>query len=308
MSKTNLPLTRQMSVAEFNKLFPNDETCMRYLQARRWPKGVECPRCGNSKVYPARTRPFHWICKQHADNKNYRFSLRVGTIFENSNVGMLRWFKVLYLMLTGKKGVSALEIHRTLGAEYGAKVGSYKTSWYMCHRLRAGLADPQFIQLMGIVEVDETYIGGRDKNRHRKDRHGIPGGTNKMTVVGAIARKGNVVCQLVQIADTKTLDAFVRMAIDRKVTLIATDDHGGYRKLVDAGFPHATVAHMRGEYVRGAVHTNSIESFWSLLKRGVVGTYHSMSRKYLPLYLNEFMFRFNNRHNEDIFSAAIAGY
>src|SRR5437764_118784 len=117
-----------------------------------------------------------------------------------------------------------------------------------------------------------------------------------MTVVGAIARKGNVVCQLVEIADAKTLNEFIRMAIDKKVELIATDDAGGYRKLVDAGLPHQTVAHMRGEYVRDVVHTNSIESFWSLLKRGVVDTYHSMSRKYLPLYLNEFVFRFNNRH------------
>jgi hypothetical protein len=270
---------------------------------------VECPRCGaTEKVYALRSRPFHWACKNHPENRSYRFSLLVGTIFENTNIKMLRWFKVLYLMLTSKKGVSALQIHRTLGAEWGNKVGSYKTSWYMCHRLRAGLADPDFVKLMGIVEVDETYIGGKEKNKHANKRTSASGGMNKMTVVGAIARKGNVVCQLVQLADTKTLEAFIDMAVDRKVDVIATDDAGGYRRLRAAGYNHGTVRHMRGEYVRGVIHTNSIESFWSLLKRGVVGTYHSMSRKYLPLYLNEFMFRFNNRHNEDIFSLAVASY
>jgi len=296
-----------MSVAEFDRLFPSDEACQRYLLARRWPKGVvKCPRCGNEKVYALKTRPFHWVCNNH--KTVYRFSLTVGTIFQNSNIRLLRWFKVLYLMLTSKKGSSALQLHRTLGSESAGK-GSYKTAWYMCHRLRAGLADPEFVQLMGIVEVDETYIGGKDKNRHRSQRIGIPGGGGmKATVVGAIARKGNVVCQMIEVADTKTLDKFIRMAIDKKVTLIATDDAGGYRKLMDAGLPHGTVAHMRGEYVRGAIHTNSIESFWSLLKRGVVGTYHSVSRKYLPLYLNEFVFRFNNRKTEDIFGVAVASY
>lgn len=299
-------LTKQMTVAELDQMFPTNEACQEYLMNRRWPKGAVCPKCGNMKVYALPSKPFHWVCKNHPSN--YRFSLLVGTIFENTNVKLLRWFQVLYIMLTSKKGVSALEVHRTLGRTLKTKAGSYKTSWYMCHRLRAGLADPEFVQLMGIVEVDETHIGGKDKNRHWDKRSGMTGGSNKATVIGAISRKGNVVCQLIENADTKTLDAFVNKTVSKKVDLVAHDDAGGYRKLHHSGYKHGSVAHMRGEYVRGEVHTNSIENFWSLVKRGILGTYHNVSRKYLPLYLNEFVFRFNNRKNEDIFSAAVASY
>ena len=160
MSNTPEPkITRQMTLPEFDRLFPNEDACKAYLVASRWPKGVSCPRCGNEKVYALKTRPFNWVCKKCGDTP-YRFSVLVGTIFENTNYKLLVWFKVLYLMLTSKKGISALQIHRMIGS------GSYRTAWFMCHRLRAGLADPDFRKLMGIVEVDETYIGGLNRNRH----------------------------------------------------------------------------------------------------------------------------------------------
>ncbi len=296
-------ITRQMTLADFDRMFPDETACKLYLTLRRWPTGVACPRCGNTKVYESTARPFHWQCMKCGPAKRtpYRFSVTVGTIFENTNYKLLVWFKVLYLILTSKKGISAMQIHRMIGS------GSYRTAWFMCHRLRAGLANEGFKQLMGIVEVDETGIDGKDKNRHWDKKKHITGLSGKTTVIGAISRKGNVVCQIIENTDAKTLNRFVRKAVSDKVDLVATDEHGGYHYLDALGYKHGVVSHSAGEYVRGEVHTNNIESFWSLLKRGIVGNYHHVSKKYLPLYLNEFQFRHNNRKNPDIFGEAVAG-
>jgi transposase-like protein len=170
--------TKQMTVAQFDKLFPTDDACKTYLVERRWPNGVRCPRCDNDKVYPVANRPFHWQCTKCAAAGGYRFSVLVSTIFENTNVPLKTWFKVIYLMLTSKKGISALQIHRMFG------FGSYRTAHYMCHRIRAGLVNPNFRKLMGIVEVDETYVGGKNRNRHWDKRTEGTGGEGKETVVG----------------------------------------------------------------------------------------------------------------------------
>jgi transposase-like protein len=293
----------QMTEAQFEAMFPNgdDDAPKAYLKARRWPEGVHCPRCGNPKVYDLRSRKWHWQCEQCAPD-GYRFSVIAGTIFENTNKPLRQWFKVVHLMLSSKKGISSLQIQRQMG------FGSYETALNMTHKIRAALIEPQ-IKLGGIVEVDETYVGGKDANRHwNKKHHGMTGGaaTGKTPIIGAVQRKGNVIARVLESVTGKAAIDFVNEVCSDKVSLLATDAWDGYRKLGNT-YPHATVDHHRKQYVIGAIHTNTIEGFWSIFKRGVVGTFHKMSAKYMPLYVAEFQFRYNNRFNPDMFGAAISG-
>jgi transposase-like protein len=293
----------QLTAAQFDTLFRTEADCVRYLVVRRWPEGVMCPRCGNPKVY-ALASGHHWQCTQCAPggSTGYRFSHLTGTIFENTNKSLKDWFRVVHLMLVSKKGMSALQIFRYMG------FGSYKTTWLMCHKVRVALTE-DIEQLAGIVEVNETFVGGLAKNRHkdkRGDGSGGTGGAGKSIIVGVVKRKGNVVARVIENVQAKTLEAFIRQAVSHKVSLLCSDQWSGYRKLADE-YPLRTVDHARGQYVVGAVHTQTIEGFWSLIKRGIMGSFHEVSRKYLPLYVAEFEFRYNNRLNEDIFGAAIRG-
>lgn len=291
----------QLTAAQFDKMFPHEDACAAYLVARRWPEGVRCPRCGNPAVYDLPSRKWHWQCEKCAPN-GYRFSHLVGTIFENTNKPLKDWFRVIHLMLTSKKGMSALQIYRFLG------FGSYKTAWMMCHKIRTALIE-NIEQLGGIVEVDETFIGGLAKNRHKDKRgegSGGTGGAGKAIVIGAIKRKGNVIARVIENVQAATLESFIHEAVSTKVSLLCTDQWVGYKHL-NKEYPHATIDHARGQYVVGAVHTQTIEGFWSLVKRGMIGTLHKVSKKYLPLYVAKFQFRYNNRMNADIFGEAIMG-
>ncbi len=291
---------KYMTLQELEEKFPDEHSCKSYLAERRWPENkVKCPRCGNEKVYTL-SKEWHWQCYECAPH-GYRFSVLVGTIFENTNYPLCTWFKVMYLMLSSKKGMSALQIHRMIGT------GSYSTAWYMCHRIRVGLGNVDFRKLIGFVEVDETFIGGKEKNKHDKDkRHDGRGAGGKTPIIGALSRKGKVVAKVIECADTLTLENFVRETVSDRVSLVSTDDYSGYRNL-DKWCKHGVVHHKDHQYVIGAIHTNTIDGFWSMIKRGVVGTFHKVSKKYLQLYVYEFEFRYNNRKNPHIFDAAIAG-
>jgi len=239
----------QMTEREFEERFPlgDDETPKAYLKARRWPSGVQCPRCGNPAVYDLPSRKWHWQCEKCAPD-GYRFSVIAGTIFENTNKPLRDWFKVVHLLTTSKKGISSLQIQRQLG------FGSYETALNMTHKIRAAMMQPQE-KLGGIVEVDETYVGGDDKNRHWDKKKGKGA---KMPVIGAVQRKGNVIARVLGRAATgDSVLTFITEAVSNRVSLLATDAWPGYRSLPTM-YPHASVDRHRHQYVVGAVHTNTI--------------------------------------------------
>jgi transposase-like protein len=264
--------------------YGTDDRCRMVLEQLRWPDGPRCLRCGAARIVPISTRPGLYRC---ADCQ-YQFSVMVGTIFNDSHLPLTKWFLATYLMVEAKKGVSANQLKRTLDV-------SYKTAWYLCHRIRAAMREASPLPLDGIVEVDETYVGV--KRRHLG--HGYRG--NKTMVLGAAQRGGPIRLRIDKHADRKTLHAFIKGATKDETCAIYTDELLAYKGIADHNTRHETVNHHAEEWVRADVHTNTVESVWSLLKRSIVGSYHQLSAKHLTAYLDEMAWRFNNRRNPYLF-------
>ena len=264
------------TIAEFDALFPDEDACKQLLAEMRWPNGaVECPRCGSRKVFYAKAKPFNWVCKSGAQsldkqtgqvltcakNGGYRFSVIARTVFEDTKVKLQVWFKIAYLMLTAKKGISALQLHRVI---YGEESGhDYRTTWYIAMRWRAAMRG-DVIPMLGEdgspVEIDETYIGGKDANRHWDKRQHISGGSGKTMVIGAIARKGNVICQAVEQLGFETQEGFVRKAVSTKAQLVATDEHGELTEAKVAVFLIVKFAYGKAIFDEGQNRPNTLLS------------------------------------------------
>lgn len=263
--------------------FQSDEKCRAYLVALRWPTGVTCLRCHSPRISYISTR-HQFDC----DACDYQFSVTAGTIFHDSHLPLPKWLAAVYLMSESRKGISANQLKRTLAV-------SYKTAWYLCHRIRAAVKDADARMLTGTVEVDETYIGGEVRGMGRGYRG------NKAMVLAAIQRSGAVRLAVDRHADRPTLHGFIRKHVSGSAERIMTDEWAPYQGIADENTTHETVNHRAEEWVRGDVHTNTVEGVFSLFKRSIIGAYHQVSQKHLGAYLDEFEFRFNNRHNRYLF-------
>ena len=277
---------RKMTLPKLMVAFDTDPECRQALEELRWPDGVECLRCGSTSISRIKTRN-----QYDCNDCRYRFSVKTGTIFNDSHLPLPKWFMAVLLMCEAKKGISANQMKRTLGV-------AQKTAWYLCHRIRRAMTDVHPSRLTGTVEVDETYIGGKRRGMGR----GYVG--NKSMVVGAVQRSGKVRMKVEKRDDKVTLHGSIVDHVSPNVKNIYTDEHPGYQGLDnDAGDTglHQTVNHSAKEYVRGDVHTNSIEGAFGLFKRAIVGSFHQVSHKHLDRYLDEFEFRYNNRKNPYLF-------
>ncbi len=279
------------TLCEVLKEFGNDESCRDYLEALRWPDKISCPRCNSEKISRVYERKVF-----DCDSCRYQFSVLAGTIFQDTKLPLPTWFATVYLMCESKKGISANQVNRMMG-------GSYKTAWYLCHRIRAAMtsAKEDRPKLGGTIEVDETFVGGIQRGHQHKPGHPE---CKKEVVIGIRQRGGEL--RFFHAEDVKqgTLAKYIKENIAHDVDVIMTDEFGAYPSAIaKAGVftEHKTIKHKAKIYVDGDIHTNTVESAFSLLKRGIVGTWHRISAKHLAAYLDEMEFRFNNRSNPFLF-------
>lgn len=283
MKTNSVKAKNEMNLVKLVEQFSQPEKARQHLEDVRWPDGLECPRCKDKHITGIKGR-FTYNCNAC----HYQFSVTSGTIFHDSHLPLWKWFIAIYLMTESKKGMSACQIQRTISV-------SYRTAWYLCHRIRAAMSEVGAEALRGIVEVDETYVGGKVRGCGRGYRG------NKSIAVGVIQRGGKVRLQVIKCADRATLHKFITDNTAPDTEAVYTDQLPAYIGIADADTRHESVNHSEDEWVRGDVHTNGIESVWSLLKRSIIGAYHQVSMKHLDAYLDELEHRFNNRHNKFLF-------
>jgi transposase-like protein len=278
-----------MTLVDVINLFDTDDKCRELLVRLRWPNDVECLRC-KAPVVELATAKQLFYCKEC----DYQFTVTASTIFNDSHLPLTKWFLATLLLCEARKGMSANQVKRTLGV-------SYKTAWYLCHRIRAAMKEADKPMLDGTVEMDETWVGGRE----RKGRGWNRPDNNKEVVIGLRQRGGEL--RFFHASDVKsgTLAKYIKENVSADVDVIVTDEYPGYPKAMIAagikGDHHETIKHKDRVYVRGEVHTNTVESAFSLLKRGVIGSWHKISAKHLAAYLDEMTFRFNRRKSSTLF-------
>lgn len=280
-----------------NQIFNDEEAARKHFEASRWPDGPVCPRCGvigNSVELKGKsTRAGVYNCR----DCDKPYTATIGTIFERSHIPMHKWLLAMHLMSSSKKGISAHQLWRMLG------FGSYRTAWFMAHRIRESMRElhPEKSGPKGgsgkIVEADETYVGGKEKNKHRSKRNKKNiGAVGKEIVFSLVERGGKVRSHHVPVVTAANLRPILNEQLaDTKATRLMTDGEGQYRLVAPMFKSHEVVNHSIGEYVRGEAHTNTVEGYFSILKRGITGTYHHVSQQHLKRYLAEFDFRYNER-------------
>lgn len=302
-----------LSLIEINKAFGTEEQCLAYLEVARWPDGVTCLKCGHDKVSSFKTNettreiknrkgevkevavPARHLYQCNTEGCRFQFSATTATIFADTHLPLEKWFLAIGLIANAKKGVSAKQMERDLGV-------NYRTAWFLNHRIREAMQSEMGL-FGGTVEVDATFVGGRYDKRRKRAKY------DKQAVAGVLQRATETESSKVKAFPVEREIKPVMWGVIRdNVQLdstIYTDEHRSYFGLKGEGLNHEITAHTRGEYVRGNVHSNGIENFWSLFKRGVIGSFHQVSVKHLHRYLNEFSFRFNSRDSQDLFAQIV---